>query len=80
EKQGDDYPARLYIHFDYDPAKLSFLERTKLNAASAYYGRELPTGSSRGIGQAREMSFGRQESISILAFVFLRSHNDVTKL
>lgn len=43
EKQGEDYPARLYIHFDYDPAKLSFLERTKLNAASVYYGRELPT-------------------------------------
>lgn len=42
-KEGEDYPARLYIHFDYDPAKLSFLDRTKLKAASALYGRELPT-------------------------------------
>jgi Protein of unknown function (DUF3047) len=43
EKQGEDFPARLYVHFDYDPAKLSFLERTTLKAASAFYGRELPT-------------------------------------
>lgn len=42
-KNGEDYPARLYVHFDYDAAKLSFLDRTKLKAASAFYGRELPT-------------------------------------
>ena len=29
KKQGDDYPARIYVTFTYDPAKLSFMEKTK---------------------------------------------------
>ncbi len=34
-KGGDDYPARLYITFDYDPADLSFGERLKYKAVNA---------------------------------------------
>ncbi len=37
-KVGDDYPARLYITFAYDPARLDFLERLKFQAARALYG------------------------------------------
>ena len=31
-KSGDDYPARLYITFDYDPSDLSFGDRIKYRA------------------------------------------------
>jgi hypothetical protein len=44
-KQGDDYPARLYITFEYDPAHLSFLDRTKYKAARFLYGEYPPTGA-----------------------------------
>jgi hypothetical protein len=41
-KDGDDYPARLYITFDYDPRKLSFSERLKYQAAKLFYGEYPP--------------------------------------
>ena len=28
-KEGDDYPARIYITFDYDPSQLSFTEKAQ---------------------------------------------------
>ena len=31
-KSGDDYPARLYVTFDYDPSDLSFGDRLKYRA------------------------------------------------
>ncbi len=34
-KDGDDYPARLYITFDYDASNLSFGERLKYKAVNA---------------------------------------------
>jgi len=41
-KDGDDYPARLYITFEYDPGKLSFSERLKYQAAKLWYGEYPP--------------------------------------
>ncbi len=41
-KAGDDYAARLYVLFDYDPAKLDFGTRTKLALAKLLYGVEVP--------------------------------------
>ena len=41
-KDGDDYPARLYITFEYDPRKLSFSERLKYQAAKLFYGEYPP--------------------------------------
>jgi hypothetical protein len=41
-KAGDDYAARLYVLFDYDVARLSFLTRTKLKLAKTLYGVEVP--------------------------------------
>jgi hypothetical protein len=41
-KQGDDYPARIYITFTYDPDKLSFSERLKYEAARLLYGEYPP--------------------------------------
>ncbi len=44
-KAGDDYPARLYLLFDYDPEKASWIEKMARSAASLFYGDE-PPGSS----------------------------------
>lgn len=41
-KAGDDYAARLYVLFDYDVSRLSFLTRSKLALAKLIYGVEVP--------------------------------------
>ncbi len=41
-KDGDDYPARVYVMFDYPLDKLSFGDRTKLRMARALYDPNLP--------------------------------------
>lgn len=43
-KSGDDYPARLYITFEYDPDKVSFGRKLKYNAGRALFG-EIPIGA-----------------------------------
>jgi Protein of unknown function (DUF3047) len=37
-KEGDDYPARLYITFQYDPDKVSFGKKLKFKAGQALFG------------------------------------------
>jgi hypothetical protein len=41
-KAGDDYPARLYVMFDYPLEKLPFAERTRLRMARALHDPSLP--------------------------------------
>ncbi|MEW5910117.1 MAG: DUF3047 domain-containing protein, partial [Thermodesulfobacteriota bacterium] len=41
-KEGDDYPARVYVTFQYDPAKAGFLEKSKYEAARLIYGQYPP--------------------------------------
>jgi hypothetical protein len=41
-KKGDDYPARLYVMFDYPLEKLSLAERMKLRMARALHDANLP--------------------------------------
>lgn len=45
QKSGDDYPARLYITFQYAPDGLSFLEKIKYEAARLIYGEHPPSGA-----------------------------------
>jgi hypothetical protein len=40
--EGDDYPARIYIAFEYDPKKLNFFEKTKYNTYRILYGQYPP--------------------------------------
>jgi Protein of unknown function (DUF3047) len=42
KKEGDDYPARIYITFEYDPSKLSFFEKTKYKTIKLLYGQYPP--------------------------------------
>jgi hypothetical protein len=41
-KEGDDYPARIYITFEYDPAKVSVFEKAKFEAIRLLYGEYPP--------------------------------------
>src|SRR5437867_2081323 len=43
-KSGDDYPARLYITFEYDPDKVNFGKKLKFKAAQAIFG-DIPIGA-----------------------------------
>jgi len=45
KKEGDDYSARIYITFAYDPSKLSFGNRVKYKAAKLLNGEYPPTGA-----------------------------------
>ncbi len=42
KKSGDDYPARLYITFEYDPDRASLFDKAKYKAGQAYFGADLP--------------------------------------
>jgi len=37
-KEGDDYPARLYVTFEYDPDKVSFGKKVKYKAGKLIFG------------------------------------------
>ncbi len=52
-KEGDDYPARIYITFEYDPQKLSFLDRTKYGLVKAFYGQYPPLAALNYIWESR---------------------------
>ena len=43
-KDGDDYPARLYITFEYDPDKVSFSKKLKFKAGQVVFG-DIPIGA-----------------------------------
>ena len=44
-KSGDDYPARLYITFEYDSSKVGFFEKAKYETAKFLYGQYPPIGA-----------------------------------
>ncbi len=43
-KEGDDYPARLYITFEYDAEKVGFAKKAKYHAARLLFG-DIPIGA-----------------------------------
>lgn len=42
KKSGDDYPARIYVAFRYDPSNASLWEKTKYGAVKLIYGQYPP--------------------------------------
>ena len=52
-KEGDDYPARLYITFEYDPSKVGFFEKAGREAYRMIYGKQLPLGAINYIWESR---------------------------
>ncbi len=51
-KDGDDYPARLYITFAYDPDKVSFGRKLKFKAGQAIFGN-IPIGALNYIWESK---------------------------
>lgn len=45
QKSGDDYPARIYITFAYDPDKVGFWEKVKFKTIKLFYGEYPPIGA-----------------------------------
>lgn len=43
DKDGDDYPARLYLLFDYDPSNLGFFDRVKYRTLKTLGYDQIPT-------------------------------------
>lgn len=41
-REGDDFPARIYVMFDYPLEKLSFIDRNKLRLARLLFDPDLP--------------------------------------
>jgi hypothetical protein len=52
-KEGDDYPARIYVSFRYSPERLTVFERTKYAAARIFYGEYPPHAGLNYIWDAR---------------------------
>ncbi len=44
-KEGDDYPARLYVMFDYDPEQASLAKQIQYRLAKTLYGQYPPDSS-----------------------------------
>lgn len=53
KKEGDDYPARLYITFEYDPGKVSFFKRAQYETARLVYGQYPPIGAINYIWESK---------------------------
>jgi len=52
-KEGDDYPARVYIAFEYDASKLNLFERAKYQTAKLLYGQYPPLGAINYIWESK---------------------------
>ena len=45
KKEGDDYPARVYITFEYDHSQVGYFERAKFELLKLAYGEYPPVGA-----------------------------------
>lgn len=54
KKRGDDFAARVYVTFRYDPAKAGFAMRSKYRLAKALYGEYPPHAGIAYVWAARE--------------------------
>jgi len=52
-KAGDDYPARLYVVFDYPAEKMTLVERAALAATRLVYGADVPAAALCYVWDAR---------------------------
>lgn len=55
-KAGDDYPARIYVIFDYDVAHLPLADRMKLRMARAIWGEQVPAAALCYVWEPRQPS------------------------
>jgi hypothetical protein len=53
KKEGDDYPARIYITFEYDSTKVGFFEKAKFGTYKLLYGQYPPIGALNYIWESK---------------------------
>ena len=53
KKEGDDYPARIYVTFQYDSQKVGLFGKAKYEAAKLIYGQYPPLGAINYIWESR---------------------------
>jgi hypothetical protein len=53
KKEGDDYPARIYITFEYDSGKVGFFEKAKFETYRLLYGQYPPIGAVNYIWESK---------------------------
>lgn len=53
KKAGDDYPARLYITFAYDPGRVGFFKKAQYEAVRLLYGQYPPLGAINYIWESK---------------------------
>ncbi len=53
KKSGDDYPARLYITFQYDRSQVGFFEKAKFETIKLLYGQYPPIGAINYIWESK---------------------------
>ena len=53
KKAGDDYPARIYITFEYDSSKVGLFEKAKYETAKLLYGQYPPIGAINYIWESK---------------------------
>ncbi len=53
KKEGDDYPARIYVTFQYDSQKVGLFGKAKYEAVKLIYGRYPPLGAINYIWESR---------------------------
>jgi hypothetical protein len=54
-KDGDDYPARIYITFEYDASKLGFFEKAKYQMVKLLYGEYPPLAAINYIWESKAL-------------------------
>jgi len=60
-KEGDDFAARLYVNFRFEPSKAGLLQRLKQRLANRRFGAEAP-------GKALVYVWGNREPVGTVAF------------
>lgn len=55
-KDGDDYPVRIYVMFEYDPEKASFGKKVKYEITNLFYGKYPPHSSLNYIWANKNLS------------------------
>jgi len=53
KKEGDDYPARIYITFEYDAGKVSFFKKAQYETVKLIYGQYPPLGAINYIWESK---------------------------
>jgi hypothetical protein len=53
-KEGDDYPLRIYVLFEYDPEKAGTYDKAKYGLAKAFYGEYPPHSALNYVWASRE--------------------------